>query len=557
MWQVFRYGIFVAAMVIMLVAAMAAYVFYGQTLSAAQSRAQSELDYIAAGVQGQGMAFLQGVPSFSEGGVVWLSEQGQPLFESAPNVASAQPNGEQSYIEQEYVKQAFDVGQGKEEGYSVSLTQRAVSYAQRLQDGSVVCVSLVFEGMLGILLSMAWPILAAFLAGVGLCFFIAWCASKSVAKQLSEIDLQEPSEELAYEELAPLISRINTQKRQLNERISQLKRQKQEFDTITENMQEGILVLDKDANIISHNRAMLLLMNIAPPKGKQSIYEINRSEPFRVCVAGALSGKHMEQMVKVRERVCQIFANPVMQEEKVAGIVIVLFDVTEREKREALRREFTANVSHELKTPLTSISGFAEIIKNGMVMQEDIPKFATNIYNEAQRLILLVRDILNLSEIDEKQMLLQKQEVELLALAKDVVHSLSPIAQERGITLNTTGRNVVIYGSAQILHEMVYNLCDNAIKYNTEGGSVAISVQKQGDAAVLSVADTGMGIDPVNHDRVFERFYRVNESRSSEIPGSGLGMSIVKHGAQLHGAHVEINSALGKGTKITLRFAAK
>ncbi len=547
--RIFYSTFVVASAMILIVTALILGVMHSYILEERQQEIASEAAYVAAGMEAGGEQYLYSIADTAQSRITLINAQGEVLFDSVLDATLME-----NHLSRPEVQQALQSGYGEAERASTSTGQTMLYHAKLLQDGTVVRISVVVESVFALLLAMVWPLVAVAVLGIGLSLFIAWRTAKQITKPLNQIDLQTPEKAVIYEELSPLLHRIVTQNKQLEERVAQINLRKQEFDAITSNMQEGLLVLDKDAHVMSYNKAALQLMNVSPPKEHQSIYEINRSEQLRTCVATALAGEHMEQTIKLKNRVCQIFANPVMQNASVMGIIIVLFDVTERERREALRREFTANVSHELKTPLTSISGFAEIIKNGMVQSDDVPKFATNIYNEAQRLILLVRDIIKLSEIDEKQALPEKQAVDLAQLANDALQALLPLAQKRSITLECNAESAIIYGYGPILYEVLYNLCDNAIKYNHDGGRVAVEVKKLEDEVLVTVSDTGMGIAPANHERVFERFFRVNESRSGEIPGSGLGMSIVKHGAQLHGGQVDIESAPGAGTRVLLRF---
>ena len=316
------------------------------------------------------------------------------------------------------------------------------------------------------------------------------------------------------------------------------------------------MVLDNNTDILSYNTSALRLLGAetVPAESHVSALALNRSAGFRSAVDGALAGKRSEQLVRQGGRCCQVMANPVLRDGEVEGAVVVILDITEREERENLRREFTANVSHELKTPLTSISGFAEIIKNGIVKPEDIPRFAGNIYEESQRLVTLVDDILNLSRLDEADVQLEREDFDLSSLARDVAGRLKASAKKNGVVITVIGDKAEINGVKSIVDEMVFNLVDNAVKYNKQSGRVTVTVDSSSDGTALTVTDTGIGIPQADVDRVFERFYRVDKSHSKEIGGTGLGLSIVKHGAAFHNAKVSLQSTEGEGTTVRLVF---
>ncbi|MBQ8732909.1 MAG: histidine kinase, partial [Anaerotignum sp.] len=326
----------------------------------------------------------------------------------------------------------------------------------------------------------------------------------------------------------------------------------EEFDTITANMQEGLLVLDAEGAVLSSNEGVLRLLGLSHVEEGQNVFQLNRSETFRRGVEAALKGEHREEKLELGGRVYELFANPVFRDGENAGVILVLFDATEKEGREKLRREFTANVSHELKTPLTSISGFAEIMKSGMVRPEDMGNFAGKIYDEAQRLIALIQDIIKLSKLDEKESFLEKEWVELDTLVLEVRERLQPAAEKKNVHLVANVVPMQVFGVKPVLMEMVYNLCDNAIRYNRPDGEVRMTLREEDGTAVLEVADTGIGIAKEEQERIFERFYRVDASRSAENGGTGLGLSIVKHGAALHNGKVSLKSILGEGTTMTI-----
>ena len=360
-----------------------------------------------------------------------------------------------------------------------------------------------------------------------------------------------------YDEMAPFLRRIAVQNKLISKQMQDRQRRQREFETITENMQEGLLVLDAKGEVLSCNKGARRLLGVDHVPEKENVFALNRTEGFRRCITAALAGNHEEVTMESDSRSYQLLANPVTEDGLVAGVVLLLFDNTEKADREKLRREFTANVSHELKTPLTSISGFAEIMKNGMVKAEDVPRFAHNIYDEAQRLISMVQDIIQLSRLDEAQETMEKTEVIVSLIAETVAKRLEGQAAQRNIVFHIETESAVLSGVPHVLEEMIYNLCDNAIRYNKDNGSVTLKVEKHPDDITVTVADTGIGIPYGEQERVFERFYRVSRSRSKEIDGTGLGLSIVKHGALLHQATVKMESEVDKGTTIRLIFPNK
>ena len=383
---------------------------------------------------------------------------------------------------------------------------------------------------------------------------MASALSKRILRPVNAIDLEHPEQSEVYEELSPLLSKIYNQNRVIDSQIEELQRKQAEFTAITENMSEGFLVIDDHTDLLSYNSGALRLLGAEAGLSRRSVLALNRSEGFRKAVELSLSGEHCEQLFEREGRYLQIIANPVYHEEHVAGAVLVILDITEKHARESMRREFTANVSHELKTPLTSISGTAEIIKNGFVKPEDIPHFAGNIYDEAQRLITLIGDIMRLSQLDEDSVPFEKGPVDLYELASSVLCRLEAAAGKRGISLTLSGEHATVNGVSQVLDEMVFNLCDNAVKYSRENGHVRVFVSEENGHVALRVEDDGIGIPAADQARVFERFYRVDKSHSKEIGGTGLGLSIVKHGAAFHNARVALESELGKGTTVTVTF---
>lgn len=509
---------------------------------------RSQAAYVGAGIEARGMDYLEQIAQ-GRNRITWVAEDGTVLFDSEQDAAKMDNHGMR-----EEIRQALQEGEGMSRRYSVTLSEKSTNYALRLADDSVIRISSVTTSPVTLFFTMMQPLALILTAAILLSVFLAFQTAKYITRPLNDINLEQPELATVYDELTPLLRRIAVQNKQIHNQMRALRQQKQEFDTITSNMQEGLLVLDAQGDVLSYNKGAMQLMGMEMVEERKNVFCLNRSEGFRSCVAAALAGSHREESIQIGSRICQLFANPVIQDGLVAGATLVLFDVTEREEREKLRREFTANVSHELKTPLTSISGFAEIMQNGMVRTEDVPRFAGRIYDEAQRLIQMVQDIIKLSKLDENETGLEKEPVELQALVQDVVRRLEPIAQKKGIRMVLDSQTATISGIRQVLEEMIYNLCDNGIRYNHPDGMVKLSLRQRENEILLTVADTGMGIAPQHQERVFERFYRVNESRPADTAGSGLGLSIVKHGARLHNAKIILSSEQGKGTEIIIAF---
>ena len=462
----------------------------------------------------------------------------------------------ENHLERTEVKQAAENGSGTSVRYSDTLTEKIIYYAVKTPDGNILRVSVKHYTVVTILLGLVQPILVILLIAAVLCFVLSSKVSKSIVKPINSLDLDEPENNNAYEELSPLLKKISRQRKIIDEQLQTAKQMQEEFRLITENMSEGFLMIDSERNVLTYNSAALRLLGISePPSG--NVLAINRAGPFRSAVERALSGGRSENEMTFGESSYSLIANPVFADKEVIGAVIVILDVTERVQREQLRREFTANVSHELKTPLTSISGFAEMMVNG-VPNDIAADFSRSIYDEAQRLIVLVGDIIKLSELDENSARFERERVNLRELSENVVKQLRFAAENKNVSLTVVG-NAQITGVRKILDEMIFNLCDNAIKYNKDGGSadVVISSDTEKHTVTLTVRDTGIGIPVYAQSRIFERFYRVDKGRSKSAGGTGLGLAIVKHGAICHNAEIRLKSEENKGTEISVIFSDK
>ena len=483
--------------------------------------------------------------------ITWIDENGTVLFDSRADVSELD-----NHADRDEIKTAMKEGKGMSTRYSKTLTEKTVNYAIRLSDGSVLRVSTEQYTVITILMGMLQPILITISVALILTLALSARVSKAIIEPVNRLDLDVPENNDTYEELTPLLRKIANQKETIEEQLADARKNQKEFNLITENMSEGFLVIDADANLLTYNSAALNLLEITPPADR-SVLLFCRAKEFRGVISDVLSGIKAENTMVREERSYSLIANPVYEKESVIGAVVVILDITEREKRDTLRREFTANVSHELKTPLTSISGFAELMKAGDVPEKDVVDFSESIYDEAQRLITLVNDIIKISELDGQSIPYEKETVDLYELSKEVIGRLEKEADKKNITFHLIGGRAEIIGVHKILEEMLYNLCDNAIKYNKENGTVDVLVNQTGDGVNVIVRDTGIGI-PISHqDRVFERFYRVDKSHSKKVGGTGLGLAIVKHGALYHHAKLSLESTVDVGTVVTIAFSKK
>ena len=513
-----------------------------------QDQLRIEAGLAARGVEENGAAYFDGLDTQSYR-ITWIGADGTVLFDSDRDASTME-----NHLEREEVKQAMVSGYGHSARYSSTLMERLLYSAQRLEDGSVIRLAITQNSVLTIMLGLIQPVLLVSLVAVILALALASRVSKTVVRPLNELNLDEPLNNEGFDELSPLLRRIDSQQRQLKGQALELRQKQDEFLAVTSNMSEGLVLLNSSGTILSINNAALTILDADKSSVGQDILTVNRSLEMQKLLEDARTGQRSETKLCLTGREYQLDASPIISGGNIGGVALLLFDITERENAEQLRREFTANVSHELKTPLHSISGCAELMKNGMVKPEDTVRFAGQIYSEAQRLINLSEDILRLSRLDEGAEDMQRERIDLYALSGSVIDSLGNEAKENKITLELCGGPAFIWGVRQLVSGMIYNLLDNAIKYNKANGSVKLSVSNEGDFSVVNVSDTGIGIPPEHQSRVFERFYRVDKSHSKEVGGTGLGLSIVKHSAMVHNAKIDLQSTPGKGTSITVRF---
>jgi len=497
-----------------------------------------EAQYIRTGIELNGTAYLEKLETDST--VVWISSDGGMLFGSA--------------MEQQDVQRVLEAGEDADIWYSNTAGVQTVNCAVRLPDGSILYISEAENGIWIIMRNMLGPMLIIFSLLLLLSIGLSVALSRKIVRPIHNIDIENPDIHADYAELSPLLQRINRQNKLIQRQMNDLRSRQKEFLTITENMSEGLILIDNKTEVLSYNSSAKAQLDAGDITYGKSVLEVNSDKAFAGAVHGALAGERSAPILESGGRIYQLFANPVTVGGTVSGAVLLILDVTEREQRDAMRREFTSNVSHELKTPLTSIYGISEIMMNGIVKPQDMEGFAKNIHDESGRLITLIDDILRLSQLDEGTQEGQQEDTDLYKIAEDVVGRLQRVAEKCGVALIISGELAPMRGIPSILSEMVYNLCDNGIKYNKAGGKVQVNVSHVDNHIVLTVQDTGIGIPPEHLDRVFERFYRVDKSHSKAIGGTGLGLSIVKHGAAYHGAQVSLSSKEGEGTIVQIRF---
>ena len=401
------------------------------------------------------------------------------------------------------------------------------------------------------------PFIAILVAIVILATILSRVIAKRIVEPINDLDLDDSEEEEPYHELAPLVTKIRQQNHRIQRQLEEMEREQKEFKEITNNMGEGFLLLDKNLEILSFNKAAIELLGYGDEEAPDSAFELNRSKSFRMAIEDALSGKHAQNLLETEGKCYSVMASPAFEADEVVGCVVIVVDVTEKEQRDRLRREFTSNVSHELKTPLTTIYGVSDMMAEGIVKPNDVKSFGKNIREESGRMIQLIDDIIQLSRLDEDAPLDDELPVDLFDTAHDVIDRLRDHAKERGISLYLDGESSVITGSPALCDEIIYNLCENAIKYNKENGSVTITVHDLREGTELIVEDTGIGIPYEYRNRVFERFFRVDKSHSQVVDGTGLGLSIVKHAVARMGGTIEVDSVEGAGTKMIIRFPRK
>lgn len=521
------------------------YNFHGEEI---MSELHSELNSISCGVELNGLDYLNSLEKSNDGRITWINNDGTVKYDS-----DATADKMENHLNREEFKEALETGTGESVRTSDTLSEKTMYCAKLLSDGSVIRVSTNQYTVWILLLNMFQPLALVIIIALVLSYSIAFFASKKIVMPINELDLENAEAVSTYEEIEPLVHRISHQNRIIREKISELKRTQAEFNTITSNMKEGLLIVDNQGKILSYNKSAVKFLNI---KNIQEKYldDLDIDKQFSDNFKLALDGIHTNEVIPFGGRYLSIYCNSVDVDGKIKGAIAVLLDVTEKHQRDILRREFSANVSHELKTPLTAILASAEIIEADSTPKETSVHFAGNIKKETNRLISLVNDIINLSKLDDKSVIIETEDVDLYEVAKNVKDNLAPIAENSKVKLELYGEKTILNGIPAVLSEIIYNLADNAIKYNKANGKVTITVAPVNGKATLIVEDNGIGISKDNQSRIFERFYRVDKSRSKAVGGTGLGLSIVKHGVEHHNGKISVKSELGKGTKITIIF---
>ena len=546
--KIFKSIMFVCALVLAVGLAAVMGILYSNFDGQMRKELSKEAAYLTYGVEQQGLDYLKNIKDKSAR-ITYIDQDGTVLFDNEADVSEMKNHSDRTEFQK-----AEKYGAGESSRYSDTLSEKTIYYALRLKDGTVLRVSGTQDSVLALVENLIFPLCGLLCLMLILSGIMASAISKRIVKPINELDLESPEENQIYEELSPLLSKIYRQNREIQNQLELAKQQQEEFSLITENMQEGLIVIDKYTMILSANSSAWNLFHMDRGCQGESVYCLDREEEFRHAIEQVLSGEHTELVLKLNGSDIQLIANPVIRDKKTEGAVVLLVNVTEKLERESLRREFSANVSHELKTPLTSISGFAEIMQSGLVKCEDIPQFAGRIYKEAQRLLQLVEDVIQISQLDEEKTSYTWEPVDVYQVCKNAFESLKEKAKRLNVHLYICGEYMKMEAVRTLLEEAVYNVCDNAIKYNRNEGSVSVFLTQTAQEIQIVVKDTGVGIPKEDQDRVFERFYRVDKSHSKEIGGTGLGLSIVKHAVGALKGSVILRSEEGNGTEICMKF---
>lgn len=512
-----------------------------------ENQLRDELSLAAAAVEDGGTDYLSQLTA-DRCRLTWIAADGSVLYDTKTNAESLE-----NHASRAEVSQALATGTGESTRYSSTLMEKTMYYAQRLDDGTVLRISISRATVGMIAVGMIQPLLIVLIVALILSGLLARRLSRRIVDPLNSLDLEHPLDNDAYEELSPLLKRIHRQHVEIQTQLRELREKTDEFTQITGSMREGLVLLDEHGSILSINAAAQALFGADAQCVGRDFLTIERSHEISAAIQAAAADGHSEVRAERAGRVYQFDISRITSDGKFLGTVILAFDITEQEFAERNRREFTANVSHELKTPLQGIIGSAELIENGMVKPEDLPRFVGHIHAEAARLVTLIDDIIRLSQLDEGDAM-PTEPVDLLAVSQEAAENLHDAAAARSVTVSVTGRPSVLPGVRRLIYEIVYNLCDNAIKYNRDGGRVDVTVAADAGGSSITVADTGIGIAPEHQGRVFERFYRVDKSHSKASGGTGLGLSIVKHAVQYHHGRIELESTPGTGTTIRVVF---
>ena len=537
------YAVVAAAVVVSLAIVMA--VLYGYFNSIEYSQLSMQTELAANAVEHEGVDYFKGLNTNGYR-ITWIDDDGTVLYDSEADARVLD-----NHSDREEVVEAKESGYGKAKRYSASLSQTTLYRAKRLSDQTIIRLSVTQNSIITLIWGMLWPMAIILFAGLVISYIISSRISRGLVKPLESIDIEHPLEVEAYEEFAPFLERMEKQRRQIEDRESKLKKRTSELESVISNMSEALVILNRSNRILSMNSSAMELFDADISSVGESFFKIDHSLVMQELIDASQNGKHVQKECEYNGRTYTISASPV----KSGGIVIIAWDISDKADTEKMRREFTANVSHELKTPLQTIMGSSELIKEGMVAGDETKTFASKIYDEAKRLVSLIDDIIRLSQLDEDSgREIKKEDVELDGIALEVSRLLEDKAKKLDVRLNTNIKPAKIYGAKSLVYEIIYNLTDNAIKYNKKGGSVLLEIGDENNSPYIKVSDTGIGIPKEDKARIFERFYRVDKSRSKETGGTGLGLSIVKHAAMLMDAGIDVSSRLGEGTVITISF---
>ena len=547
--RIFR-SIFAASVTVLLAALMLIMgVLHSYFTDIQIEQLQVETALASHAVANEGIHYFDQLDTTMDCRITWIASDGTVLYDNRSDSDTMV-----NHLARDEIQLALSQGFGQSIRHSDTLMERYIYAAQRLPDGTVLRLSAAQNTVLNLMLGMFWSILVVIISIVLLSYFLAQRLSRSIIRPLNALDLNEAPVTSEYEELSPLLLRLHAQQTQLRQQSQELKQRQKEFDTVTRSLDEGLILLNSSGSILSINPSAARLLEVTPNCVGADFSVASQNEAINLLAEKALAGKKREQTVSLSAGEYLAAASPVFSGGELSGVVLLLFDVTQKHKAEQLRREFTANVSHELKTPLHAISGYAELMKNNIVPPADMPGFSEKIYAEAQRMIRLVENTLRLSRLDEGESDMQWVSTDLYAAAQQVISELSAPAELTNVTLHLEGSRVLIPAIPHLISGILFNLTDNAIKYNRPGGSVAVQIKEQENHVLLTVSDTGIGIPPEHQERIFERFYRVDKSHSKAVGGTGLGLSLVKHAAMILNADIRMDSTPGKGTAITVRF---
>ncbi len=548
--KIFKSILSVAAAVLMASLVIITGVLYSYFGNVQEAQLRDELSLAASAAEQLGENYLEGL-EYDRYRLTWVDSDGNVIFDSHADVSLME-----NHADREEIREAVAFGSGSSVRQSSTLTEQTIYEATRLKDGSVLRISVSRATAFVLVLGMIQPIAAVLVFAIVLSAWLAHRMAKQIVEPLNKLNLDKPMENDAYEELSPLLHRIHTQHKEIEYQMHTLKRKQDEFEQITDNMKEALVLLDNSGRIISINPAAKKLFGIDTNCIGADFLTIDRKKDMRQAVQKAQDNGQAYFYSKKNGRNYQFDLSRIDSDGDVHGLVILAFDITEQVNAEKHRQEFTANVSHELKTPLQTIIGSAELMEIGVVKEEDVPRFVKNIRQEAIRLVSLIEDIIRLSQLDEGTEM-PKEDVSMLVIAEEVKETLSDAARAKDVSLEISGDDGVINGVRRLLYEVVYNLCDNAIKYNRQGGCVKVSIAEHQNTVQISVSDNGIGIAPEHQDKIFERFYRVDKSHSKQSGGTGLGLSIVKHAVQYHHGKITVESELNMGTTISVLFDTK